>query len=629
VRRALLLGVLAGLGLAAPASAALDFRPCATGLQVQCATLTVPVDRTGAVPGTIPLRIARVAASHPTRPPLVLVTGGPGQEGTALVADGASNGPFPANILHRDIVAFDPRGTGRSGLLRCPALEKAIAGINTDAPATACWNSLGAARFSYTSRTVADDIESIRQALGVPKIALYGISYGTSEVQTYARVYPQGVERLILDSTVPPGGGDGLERESFAAIPRVLSALCIGGRCRAVTSDPIADLAALVHSLPPAGLKGRAVTDAGRHVTVRAGRYELFDLIVNGDFDSTLRGSLPGSVKSALRGDTAPLMRLVRASLKSDQEDFDNPRELSTADFAATVCEEVPFPWPRTATPDQKRAGIAAAAAATPLSSLTPFDRQTLLSPQIVAPCLSWPQSPQPPDLGSSNPNVPALVLSGEADLRTPTEAARAAAAGFPQGVLRTFPYAGHDVIDGFSGPLCAWHLARTFLAGGRVGGCSVREAAPAIAPVAPRSLAKVAPFKPGGRAGRVLHAVGLTIDDAILSPGLSIVPGLRSGRAILGITTLTFQRYVYVPGVTLSGKLTAKRRKLRGTLRVAGKLRGTLRVVKNKVSGTIGGHRVRARIRIAGGHITAVPVAKAAALDVPGARRLHLPRPR
>ena len=637
MRRALL-GALAGLGLLAPGAAgATDFKPCAGASGVQCATLTVPIDRTGAVPGTVPLHVTRVAATHPTRAPIVLITGGPGQGGQVLAGDGIAGGPFDANALGRDVIAFDPRGTGESGLLRCPALEKAIIGLDTDAAATECWNTLGAARYDYTSRTVADDIEAIRVAVGAPKIALYGISYGTSEAQTYARVYPQNVDRLILDSVVPPGGGDGLERQSFAAIPRVLRAVCSGRRCAGVTSDPVADLAKLISTMPAGGLVGPVITNAGHRARQRAGRYELFDLVVNGDFDPTLRGSLPGAVRSALAGDNAPLLRLVRASLLSDVQDFNHPADLSTADFAATVCQEAPFPWPRTGSIDQRRTALAAAVAAIPPASITPFDQPTLLAPQIVAPCLAWPTSAQPPDLGAANPDVPVLILSGEADLRTPTEGAETAAAGFPQAILRTYPYAGHDIIDGIPGQPCAWAQAREFLSGAAVGECTGHEQAPPVAPVAPRTLAAVTPLRPGGKAGRALHAVALTIDDFFLSPGTSIVPGLRGGRALVGATELLFEHDSYVPGLTVNGHLKPKKGKLSGTLRVAGAVTGTLRFTANRVAGRLGGHRVRARLKITSDHVLAVP-AKAAAASLrwrPRTKgsdpfvRVRFPRPR
>ncbi len=42
----------------------------------------------------------------------------------------------------------------------------------------------------YSTRQAVEDLEAFRQYLGVDKIALYGESYGTQYVQTYAARTP-------------------------------------------------------------------------------------------------------------------------------------------------------------------------------------------------------------------------------------------------------------------------------------------------------------------------------------------------------------------------------------------------------------------------------------------------------
>jgi pimeloyl-ACP methyl ester carboxylesterase len=574
-------GAVLALALAAavPASAdAAGFRKC--GGSVQCALLTVPLDRTGAVPGTTPLFIVRVKARHAIRAPLVLVTGGPGQAGSDLIGGAVPGGPFPADALHRDVVAFDPRGTGSSGLLRCRPLEQAKSFLATDA-AAACWASLGARRYAYTSRTVADDIEAIRRRLHAPKIALYGISYGTSVAQTYARVYPQRVERLILDSTVDPGGGDMLYRPTFAGTGRVLRALCAGSRCRGVTADPVGDLAALVRSLPAAGLAGQVVGDDGRLHPFTLDRFGVIDLLLDGDFNPDLRGGFPAAVHSAVAGDPAALLRLIRAALNADEEDFVHPRSLSIADYAATVCEEGQFPWGRTAGPEERQRQIAAAVATIPPASLLPWDQASVLASDFVATCLKWPATAQAPDFGGAYPDVPVLVLSGEADLRTPLEGARATAAHYPHAVLRSFPGAGHDVIDGLAGPGCAFGDVRSFLAGRAVGTCRGGARAPSITGVAPRSLDEVAGAT---RRARIIRAVELTLNDVEDAGFFSgpVVTGLRGGTARPGGARM--RGYSYVPGIALTGTLTQ-----RSTLRITGVVRGRARIRGTKLTVRLG----------------------------------------
>ena len=552
------------LGAAPAGAAGARFHSCG---QVQCTTLTVPLDRAGAIPGTTPLFVERVRARHPRHPPLVLVTGGPGQAGSDLIANAMPGGPFAAGALHRDVIAFDPRGTGRSGLLRCPRLERSRSFLATDA-AAACWTSLGARRYAYTSRAVADDIEAIRQRLGAPVIALYGISYGTSIAQTYARVYPGHVERMILDSTVAPGGGDMLYRATFAATPRVLRSLCAGSRCRGVTTDPVGEFAALVRALP-AGVT----------------RFDLLDLLIDGDFNPELRGAFPAAVHSAVSGDPAALRRLVLAAHKSDVSDFDNPRDLSIADYAATVCEEGAFPWDRAADPAQRAAQAAATVGALPPAVLYPWDPASALSSDFLATCLRWPATPAAPDLGVAYPDVPVLVLSGRDDLRTPLEQARPVAERYPHAILRTFAHAGHDVIDGPAG-MCAAADAREFLDGEAVGRCQGFASAPSIMAPAPASLAAV---HAAGTARRVLEAIRMTLIDAEGQTDLfgTVVPGLHGGHALIGERSVRLRGYSYVPGIVLTGRID-------GELLVTGAVRARAVIHGNRLDLTIGGRRLR-----------------------------------
>ena len=85
------------------------------------------------------------------------------------------------------------------GLLRCPRLERDPHLRDTGA-AEECANRIGVARRHYTTPDSVEDMEAIRQQLGVEKLTLFGISYGTELAIAYARAYPAHVERLILDS---------------------------------------------------------------------------------------------------------------------------------------------------------------------------------------------------------------------------------------------------------------------------------------------------------------------------------------------------------------------------------------------------------------------------------------------
>src|SRR6478672_6169317 len=115
-RWALVLAAVTAVLVATPAHAG-QWRPCADGFGADCMRLTVPLDRSGALPGTIGLRVARIPGpAHAAT--LVYLSGGPGSGGL----DELENILWSVSSLTTAyrVVTFDQRGTGRSGLLRCP-----------------------------------------------------------------------------------------------------------------------------------------------------------------------------------------------------------------------------------------------------------------------------------------------------------------------------------------------------------------------------------------------------------------------------------------------------------------------------------------------------------------------------
>ena len=230
--------VLASLLLTPAAGAALRFKRCGD-FGFRCARLSVPLDRSGAVPGRVSLIVTRVRARQrggATLPPLFLLAGGPGQSATDAFS-GALGLLYPA-YAKRDLIVFDQRGTGRSGLIRCRRLERSNL-LRAGAPAAACARSLGRRRAFYTSRDSADDIEAIRKALGAERVALFGTSYGTKLALGYAKLHPDRVERLVLDSVVELNGPDPLywtpSRRPGAPCGRSARGAARGPRIRART----------------------------------------------------------------------------------------------------------------------------------------------------------------------------------------------------------------------------------------------------------------------------------------------------------------------------------------------------------------------------------------------------------
>ena len=433
----------------------------------------MPLDRSAAVAGAIRLRAARIRSRRPSRPPVIGLTGGPGQAGAYFITDYA----FLLPTAGRDLVLFDQRGTGASGLLRCPSLERSRISTFERAAAT-CGRTLGARRSFYTSADSADDIEALRIRLGVAQIALYAISYGTRVAVEYARRYPDRVERMILDSAVGIDAPDALARETFEAVGRVLNAVCRDG-CGGAQAHPVADARRLVTRLRRSPIRRPARRGAR---AVRIGADDLLGLLVSSDGDPSFMRRIPPAVRSALGGNPRPLIRLRQ---RLGGGGTDRPSEFSSALYAATTCEESILPWDQAATRLTRRLQARAAADAVPDAAFAPFDRTAALHFGLLPLCGSWPArervTPPAPPLPTT---VRTLVLAGELDLRTPLENARRLAQALG-GRLVVERGVGHQVL-GYDPNGCATPAVEAFLAGRGVPACR-RGASISIGPTASR----------------------------------------------------------------------------------------------------------------------------------------------
>jgi pimeloyl-ACP methyl ester carboxylesterase len=598
------------LVLAAPADATLRFKRCGP-LGFSCARLSVPLDRSGGVAGRVSLFIKRIRAlERPRRGAVFVLAGGPGQSNTAAFTGDVVSVLSPA-FRHRDLIVYDQRGTGRSGLLRCPALEQTNL-LDAGTAAGVCARRLGTRRAFYTSRDSVDDIEAIRRDLGISRIALFGTSYGTKVALGYALRYPGNVERLVLDSVVEAGGPNALYLDSLSAVPRALQALCRSG-CGAFTRDPVADLATLVARMAAGPLRGPLVDSRGLRRAVAMGRSDLFAVLLAGDLDPGLRAAVPGAVRAALDGDAAPLLRLRRRAFALEGAP-PPPELLSTALYAATTCEETALPWARTAPPDpaERRRQAAATAAAVPDTAFFPFDRATAVDNDLVELCGRWPAAAAAPGFGGGPvPDVPVLLLGGEDDLRTPIENARRVAAQFPHASLLEVPATGHSVL-GADTSGCATRAFSRFFRGRVVPtSCGGLRRQIRAEPPPPTALRRVSPPRSErGTRGRALAAVWLTLRDvaedslsrlvAEGDPALARGGGLRGGSYVVGGRgTLVLRGVTFVPGVRLRGKVARfATTRQRGRIRVSGPATpdGLLALRGRRLSGRLGGRGVRAR---------------------------------
>nr|BFF04804.1 alpha/beta hydrolase [Streptoalloteichus tenebrarius] len=228
----------AGAVLLAPTAAAepapretLTWEPCAKiangwdelthgDTTTECATLRVPLDHARPDGRKISIGVSRLKATDPAKRRGVILTnpGGPGGSGIflPLVVSRSELAPLAAEY---DIIGFDPRGVGYSDKLRCPTLpednEKPPPGLTPKQ--TEKFRSDQQARYykrcaetdidftrQLTTPSIARDMDAIRVALGEQKISYYGISWGTALGATYRSLFADKVDRMVLDSVMPP-----------------------------------------------------------------------------------------------------------------------------------------------------------------------------------------------------------------------------------------------------------------------------------------------------------------------------------------------------------------------------------------------------------------------------------------
>ncbi|KAI1210263.1 alpha/beta-hydrolase [Annulohypoxylon truncatum] len=211
----------------------LQWGPCnktevPSDVPVQCSTLLVPLDYTEKDSNeTLQLDLVKVIAPvQPSKGSILFNFGGPG--GTARNEIGVT--PIAQELLaltgrQYDLVAFDPRGTAGSKIpMRCydnefeawslffdlnPSNKSDVELGNNWARgkmvAETCLKSQNKTGSLISSAFTARDMMQVVDALGEDGLLRYwGFSYGTTLGATIAAMFPDRIERMILDGVQNP-----------------------------------------------------------------------------------------------------------------------------------------------------------------------------------------------------------------------------------------------------------------------------------------------------------------------------------------------------------------------------------------------------------------------------------------
>jgi pimeloyl-ACP methyl ester carboxylesterase len=591
-----LVGVLAVLTAGCLGQHSGAFHRCNSQSSAVCGYVVTQLDATGHHPGSVRLYVQVLKASNipqrDRRGTLFLLGGGPGGSSTkAAGLDGA--GTFLQQVFPGyDLVAYDDRGTGRSDPLACPGLVAAVTAPPAEGArlAAACGRRLGTRRVFYSTQANADDIDAVRRALGVDRVALFGSSYGTRHALAYALAYPARVSRLVLDSVVPVDSSESFRLPTIRAVPSALGALCAAGACRAVTSDPAGDFAKLANELERTPLVARVTAVKGKTRRVRIDGTRLLGMAIDTDLNRGIAAELPAAVAAALAGTPQPLERLAAL-----EEIWATAIPINWATGTATICADSTFPWaPNTPVADRPRAFAAAVAALAPAAT-APFGSWAVQIGNATA-CADWPVPSGSPGLKEGPlPNIPVLILAGERDMRTPVTNALTVTRQFPQSTLLVVRGSGHGALSSS----CAARYVIAWLDDKYHGDCPRQSLA----------LDPIGRF-PGSRDGAA--DAFATATSTLLEAQAAGLVTLGVRRTLIGLddgtltpetltpllTQFKLNHYSDAPGVALTGSILyyhSSPTRWTGDVDVSGTraVTGHLTFGGGRISGTLGGRHV------------------------------------
>lgn len=218
-----LMGSVLCAGGVASAAEQPDWKPCSAvaagwnpdDQRTECAMVRVPLDHANPGGRQIQIAVSRLKATGDRTGAILVNPGGPGQQGVTMPQHLAASKAGGLNV-HHDLIGFDARGIGYSTAVPCesddtrpdPSLspkDRARFAAERDARRNReCFDRDPDLVRSMTTQNVARDMDVIREALGEKKIGYYGISWGTGLGATYRTLFDDRVDRMLLDSVVPP-----------------------------------------------------------------------------------------------------------------------------------------------------------------------------------------------------------------------------------------------------------------------------------------------------------------------------------------------------------------------------------------------------------------------------------------
>lgn len=392
-------------------------------VMAEAGEFTVPRQRSAPQGARLTLRFVRFRSTAATpAPPIVFLAGGPGDAATR-----AFHG-MPRAILESltsiaDVIAFDQRGTGTSdpSSVQCAPIGGMAMAAPLEAPLdptqlssvlraqlAACLAQSSAAGFTTTES--AEDIKGLSTAIGAPRVQLLAGSYGTHLALETARRHPQTIAAMALlgvegpdDTMKLPSRVDGVLAELDRQYPGLIAS--VRTLKERLNKEP------WTKTLPN-----------GQRVTV--GVWDLQRRISDALDSTTKIAALPSALAEMMAGDYSDLVRWTIA--------FRSAKPLNLM-HVAMDCASFASPARLQQIASEARTSLLGDAINFPMPALCETPGLPRLPDAFRAPVTSA---------------VPALLVAGTFDGRTPPANAEAIARGLSRSRTLIIPGASHGLFQ-------------------------------------------------------------------------------------------------------------------------------------------------------------------------------------
>jgi pimeloyl-ACP methyl ester carboxylesterase len=407
-----------------------DLKTDSHGTQAaEIAWLDVPARHAEPNGAKLRLRVVRLVAPAAARrhAPIIYFAGGPGGSGV-----GTARGPrwpiFDRMRQHGDLLLLDQRGTGESSLPpECPHQAKLALGreallLSQRETAQRCiafWRAQGVDLAAYNTIENAHDVNALRVALAVPKLRLWGMSYGTHLASSVLRLHGAHIERAILMGYEGPNDTFKLPLSADHMLQQ-FDAMALRDDALAPEFRPLLkNINALLTKLETEPLRAKLMRSDD---TVVIGKFEaqlgISVMLIRADFAR----HLPLAIGLALQGDGGLLGEYVHGAQQSLQSYAAMPLAMD----------------------------IASGVSADRLARINIESQQSVLGGVLNFPYADIRQGLDIPDLGEDFraplvTAVPTLFVTGTLDVRTPPSNVTAALPGFANASELLIMGAGHD----------------------------------------------------------------------------------------------------------------------------------------------------------------------------------------